>query len=110
MKSLLITLGLAVAVSTTSLAQASLEKTKEVKENAMLKNTSNPKVIKFEEAPIAVQNAFKAEKYPKENIVEVQEVTEASTKTYKIIIEKDAQKWALKFDEKGTLLEKKEAK
>lgn len=110
MKNLFLTLGLAVAVSSVSFAQASPEKTKEIKETTVIENTVDPKVIKFEEAPVAVQNAFKAEKYTAEDVVEVHEVTEGTTKNYKIIINKDNQKWALKFDEKGTLLEKKEAK
>lgn len=110
MKNLFLTLGLAVVVSSASFAQASPEKTTEVKETTVMRNTVDPKVIKFEEAPVAVQNAFKAEKYTAEDVVEVHEVKEGTTKSYKIIIEKDNQKWALKFDEKGTLLEKKEAK
>ncbi len=105
MKRLILTLGLVVAVVLVSFGQTTDPMKKETKIEQ-----KNPKKIKFEETPEAVQEAFDYSKYEKESIKEVHEVSEGMNTYYKIIVNVDNKKWALKYDEEGNLLETKEAK
>lgn len=112
MKKLILTFGLVVAVALVSFAQA-IEPTNNIaKEEVKAINAENdqvdPKKIKFEEAPAAVQEAFNSSEYSKESIKEVHEIEENSQKAYKIVIDVDNQKWALKYDANGKLIDKKE--
>lgn len=106
MKKLVLTLGLVVAVVLVSFAQGSETMQKETQ----MEQKTDPKKIQFDETPEAVQNAFKKSEYQKESIKEVHEVSEGMNKYYKVVVDVDSKKWALKYDEKGNLLETKEAK
>ncbi|GAA5022827.1 hypothetical protein GCM10011506_00130 [Marivirga lumbricoides] len=112
MKKLILTLGLVTSIGMVSMAQSiqptNTAATEEVKAVQIESNQVDSKKIKFEEAPAAVQETFNNSQYTKESIKEVHMMEENSLKVYKIIIEVDNQKWALKYDANGKLIDKKE--
>lgn len=107
MKKLILTFGLVVAVAMVSFAQAVKPNTSTTEE-VTKKDQTDPKKIKFEEAPAAVQEAFTSSEYSKESIKEVHEIKENAQKAYKIVVDVNNQKWALKYDTNGKLIDKKE--
>ncbi len=106
MKKLVLTLGLVVAVVLVSFAQSN----ETMQQKNKMEQKTDPKKIKFEETPTAVQTAFKKSEYEKESIKEVHEVSEGMKKYYKVVVDVESKKWALKYDDQGNLLETKEAK
>ncbi|MBK6263979.1 PepSY-like domain-containing protein [Marivirga sp. S37H4] len=106
MKKLFLTLGLVAGLSLASFAQTGQDR--DIQSTQQTERQDDKRKINLSEAPQAVQDAFKQSNYTENDVKEVYEVNEATGKAYKVIVDANNKKWALKYDANGKLLETKE--
>ncbi len=107
MKKLFLTFGLVAGLTLASFAQTG-ETDQTSKNESSYDMQDDKREIQFSEAPQAVQAAFKQSNYTESDIKEVYEMNETTGKTYKVVVDANNKKWALKYDANGKLLETKE--